>query len=403
MLLILMIVNNKPYRLAIFSALCAGLFAVSCTKTERANPPDDFTRALDGASHSRAETAPPILARVETPATARAETQSQHAPQNVAAALPAPSPIALTGQQPYFPVRRCINVANALEAPNEGEWGYTIRREDLSAIRKAGFDTIRLPVRWDTHMQMRAPYTVDPAFITRVNQVVGQAQSLGLGVIIDVHHYEDLIERPSQERARFIALWDQIARNFANAPDTVYFEILNEPTNKISMRQVNQLYRDVIPVIRASNPSRVLIMGGNNWNSVETMDLVDWPQDRNIVATFHDYGPHEFTHQGTPWTDNQWPMGRAWGGRADRAEKQDTYDIAARFQARHNRKIFVGEFGVYDKVPQSERNEWMRARRKMMEAAGYSWCAWDLDGTFTHYDTKRREWLPGALNALMGD
>ena len=52
---------------------------------------------------------------------------------------------------PDSPVDRCMNLGGALEAPNEGDWGYTIRAEDLETIKAAGFDTVRLPVRWDVH------------------------------------------------------------------------------------------------------------------------------------------------------------------------------------------------------------------------------------------------------------
>ena len=48
----------------------------------------------------------------------------------------------------HSPVQRCMNLGNALDSPErEGEWGYTIRREDLERLKAAGFDTIRVPVR----------------------------------------------------------------------------------------------------------------------------------------------------------------------------------------------------------------------------------------------------------------
>ena len=398
-------IANLPNKLGkALLASTATLLVLGWEKVETANPPDAYAKALETSEEAApAQNNAPdvqISPQPKQVKPAPQTVQSEPAPQS---ATPRPAKINLAGPQPHFPVKRCINVANALEAPREGEWGYTIRREDLTAIKEAGFDTIRLPVRWDTHMQNRPPYAVHASHFARVKKVIAYAQKEGLGVILDVHHYEDLMTHTRREKEKFLSLWDQIARTFAGASDTVYFEILNEPTNQISMREVNALYRDVIPIIRASNPNRVLILGGNSWNSVDTMDDVAWPNDPNIVATFHDYGPHEFTHQGTPWTGNQWPMGRGWGSRADLAELQDTYDIAARFQSRFNKPIFVGEFGVYDKVPQAARNEWTKKRRQFMERAGYSWCAWDLTGTFTHYDTDTRTWLPGALEALMGD
>lgn len=301
-----------------------------------------------------------------------------------------------------FNVKRCINIGNALEAPREGEWGYTIRDEDLGAVADAGFDTIRLPIRWDQHMQSRAPYAVNILHMRRVRQVVNQARRLGLGVIIDVHHYDALMENPRRETTRFLSLWDQIAREFADAPSNVYFEILNEPTLSISMSQLNALYRQVIPVIRQTNPTRTLIIGGNSWNSVDRMDDVAWPNDPNIVATFHDYGPHEFTHQGAPWMSENYPEGRQWGGRKDLVEFGETYSLARQFQKRTGLPILVGEFGVIDRVPDAQRAYWIKSRRKQIEADGYGWCAWDLDGAFTSYDTKTRQWLPGMLDAFFG-
>ena len=43
---------------------------------------------------------------------------------------------------------RGVNLGNALEAPVEGEWGVTLREEYFRLIREAGFDAVRIPIRW---------------------------------------------------------------------------------------------------------------------------------------------------------------------------------------------------------------------------------------------------------------
>jgi len=303
---------------------------------------------------------------------------------------------------PYFPVKRCINMGNALEADNEGDWGFKIRATDFRNIKRVGFDTVRIPIRWDAHTSRRAPYPIDPAFMERIKQVTAQAQGNGLGVILDVHHYDDLIQNPRGERARFLAIWDQIAHVFAPAPPTVYFELFNEPTNAIDMRTLNPLYADALSIIRKTNPSRAVIFGGNSWNAVDTLSAVRWPNDSNLVATFHDYGPHEFTHQGAEWSTPVMPLGRKWGGRADAADLAEVYGLAKTFQRQTGMAILVGEFGVINKVPVNERATWIRTRRKTIEAAGMSWCAWDYAGAFNMFDIQRNQWLPGMLPALMG-
>ncbi len=304
--------------------------------------------------------------------------------------------------QTPFPVRRCMNMGNALESPNEGEWGYSIRAQDFRVVANAGFDTVRIPVRWDVHTSPQKPYAIDRQFMARVQKVVAQAQASGLGVIIDVHHYEGLMGNTDTQEDRFLAIWEQIAFAFSGASSRVYFEILNEPTLEISAERLNAIYDKVVPLIRHTNPRRKLIMGGNSWNSLETLASVRWPQDANIVATFHDYGPHEFTHQGAPWMKPFMPMGRRWGEAKDITELNYTYNLAKEFKLKTGMPVFVGEFGVIDKVPQTQRNQWIKARRKSMETAGLSWCAWDYAGAFKSYDTEAERWLPGVLDAYTG-
>ncbi len=302
-----------------------------------------------------------------------------------------------------FTTKRCINLGNAMESPNEGEWGYTIRRRDFATIKAGGFDTVRIPMRWDTHMQSRAPYTVEPAFMARAGEVVRWAQQAGLSVIIDVHHFEDLMDNTARETPRYLALWDQIALYFKDAPQSVTFELLNEPTKDMSMETLNALYARLIPRIRKTNPSRTLIMGGNWWNSLESLSQINWPKnDPNIIATYHDYGPHEFTHQGASWIEPPMPIGRIWGDAEDRAELTNTLAEARRFAQSSPMPIFVGEFGVINTVPAAQRNAWMKARRKAMEKAGYSWCVWDYSGAFSLYDMDKERWKSGALKALTG-
>lgn len=313
-----------------------------------------------------------------------------------------PQAAAATASQSYFPVKRCMNIGNALEAEYEGAWGYTIRREELAAIASAGFDTIRLPVRWDLRMDTRPPYRVDPALFARVDEVIGWAQGLGLGVILDVHHYKALSTDMARETPRFLALWNQIARHYKGASDTVFFELFNEPTADAEMAQTNALYAKAVPIIRASNPKRPIIIGGNRWNGVDTMKDTVFPNDPYMVATFHDYGPHEFTHQGAQWDPNPPPIGRGWGSRADKAELKDTYNIARNFARQTGLPVFVGEFGVIDNVPLKTRVKWTKLRRQAMEAEGFGWCAWDLVGRFASYDIESGQWLPGMEDAFFG-
>jgi len=64
-----------------------------------------------------------------------------------------------------FPMRRGVNLGDALEAGAAVDRGNPIAGGDLAAIAKAGFDGLRLPVRWDEHADTEAPYSIAADFV----------------------------------------------------------------------------------------------------------------------------------------------------------------------------------------------------------------------------------------------
>jgi len=211
-----------------------------------------------------------------------------------------------------------------------------------------------------------------------------------------------LMDHPARERARFLGIWQQIAHAFSDAPQSVYFEVYNEPTLAMSSTELSALYAEVLPIIRRENPTRKVILGGNSWNSIEALGEVVLPRDANLVATFHDYSPHAFTHQGAEWVEPKMPMGRKYATPDDILDMRSIYAQARAYQARTGLPILVGEFGVINKVPLAERIMWIKSRRQTIEANGLSWCAWNFAGAFNNYDTGTNRWLTGMQNAYFG-
>src|SRR5262249_42421875 len=128
---------------------------------------------------------------------------------------------------------RGLNIGNALEAPREGDWGVTLKAEYFKAIKEAGFDTVRLPVNWAAHAAATAPYTIEPKFAERVDWAIDQALANKLNIIVNVHHYGEANADPEGHLPRLVALWEQIAARYKDRPPEVYFELLNEPHDKL--------------------------------------------------------------------------------------------------------------------------------------------------------------------------
>src|SRR5262249_60878224 len=63
---------------------------------------------------------------------------------------------------------RGINLGNALDGPYEGAWGVTLKADYFRLIKKAGFKSVRIPIRWSTHAATAAPYDIETDFFQRV-------------------------------------------------------------------------------------------------------------------------------------------------------------------------------------------------------------------------------------------
>lgn len=319
-----------------------------------------------------------------------------------AAALAACGPA--NGQAPApFPIRRGVNMGNALEAAWEGEWGYQIQERHLAAIAEAGFDGVRLPVRWDEHAEGDPGYRIDADFFARVDKVIAQAVMSGLKVQLDVHHFWRLMDQPERYMPRLPELWRQIAAHYHDAPPELVFELWNEPNGGFwTARRVTAIQQQAIAAIRESNPDRLIVAGPANWNSLD--GLLQWtpPEDHNLAATFHYYEPHAFTHQDADWMDDPPRFDRDWGTADDVAQVRRHIARAADWARGRGLPLQLGEFGVNRMVPLDQRALWLRTVREACDEHGIGWCAWDFAGTFPIYDLEREAFTPALREALLG-
>ncbi len=299
---------------------------------------------------------------------------------------------------------RGINLGNMLEAPSEGEWGLTLKAEYFDAIARAGFNSVRLPVRWGTHAQGGPDFTIDPKYFARVDWAIDQAVQHKLAIVLNIHHDEAAAQDSAESVARAASFWKQIAPRYKDQSDRLVFELLNEPHDPMTDEKWQAQMPTLLAAIRASNPTRAVIVGPGHWNNLGSLDKLTLPEsDRHLIVTFHYYSPFEFTHQGAEWTEGT----KAWLGRTwtDTAEQRDTLrrDLAraAAWGKAHNRPVYLGEFGAYNKADMDSRVTWTRAVAREAESLQISWCYWEFAAGFGAYDPQTNEWRKPILNALI--
>ncbi len=309
---------------------------------------------------------------------------------------------------------RGISFGNILEAPAEGDWGLRLDEELFVRAKEAGFDTIRLPVRWSNHAAPSAPYTIDESFFKRVDFALDQAFKRNLKLVINLQHYRqldgDALDRNEQPvdntvlDERFVAIWKQIAERYAKVdPRQLYFELYNEPHRRLDPVAWNRLALRTLDTVRQSNPLRPVIIGPAPYSKSESLADLDLPfLDRRIIVTIHLYEPYQFTHQGASWVEGS----AAWVNTSccsaeQRAEIETRLQAAKSWSRWHLRPIWVGEFGSYDRADYAARVRYAKFVRDAIEVDGFAWAYWDLASHFGIYDPANHTWRAELRDALL--
>jgi len=301
-------------------------------------------------------------------------------------------------------LKRGMNMGNALEAPEEGSWGITIEPEYFKAMKDAGFDYVRVPVRWDAHTSDKAPYKIDPVFMKRVKEVVDLAYKNNLKILINVHHFDSIMYEPDKYSEKLNSMWNQISTAFKDYDNNLYFEILNEPKENMSVGKLNILYEKVIKTIRKTSTERKIALGGIFWSNFASTATTFVPKDdKNIILLFNYYNPFEFTHQGASWVDGSgdWE-GTTWIGTEEEKQRiTKEFDFAVEQAKLKGVDLMIGEFGAYSDADMKSRATWTDFVAREAEKRGIAWTYWEFCSSFGAYDAFSKEWRKPLLEALI--
>jgi endoglucanase len=209
--------------------------------------------------------------------------------------------------------------------------------------------------------------------------------------------------RPDEHLPRLVGLWRQIAARYKHRPARVYFELLNEPHGKLTEDKWNAAIPRLLAAVRETNPTRPVIAGPGQWNAVRGLDRLQLPDDRNLIVTVHFYDPFEFTHQGASWVNgsDRW-KGRKWPRTdAEEAAVRTALGKAAAWAKKHDRPVFLGEFGAFQVADTDSRARWTRFVAREAERLGFSWAYWELCAGFGAYDPRAGTWREPLKAALL--
>jgi endoglucanase len=339
--------------------------------------------------------------------------QAQSAPASrPAAPRPQPSCAAVTPQICTIAqaLGRGINLGAMLDAPEEGQWGVRLEPAyiDLAASR---FATVRLPVRWSNHAALTADATLDEAFARRVDWAVDSLLTKGVYVILDLHNYTQLSSDklhwkeaevdPTVLEIRLVNLWRQIALRYQDRSHRLLFELLNEPSGRLDSEAWNELAPKVLAAVRASNPTRAVLIGPADWNAIPALPKLRLPPDRNLIVSIHNYDPFAFTHQGMSTLAHPFPTGTTCCDAAQRKQVTGALDAAVRWSRANGYPLHLGEFGANERADMQSRETYTRLVREEAERRGIGWTYWEFASEFGVYSPKTGTWVEPIRRALL--
>jgi endoglucanase len=243
---------------------------------------------------------------------------------------------------------------------------------------------------------------LEEAFMKELDEHIQFALKEHLYIILDFHHFNELMAEPEKYHDLFLSIWRQLAHRYKEYPPQLVFEVLNEPHQNLSGDLWNTYLAEAVTIIRQENPDRYIVVGGENFNNIDGLKHLVLPKTNHLILTFHYYEPQEFTFQESPYLGYETYKNVEWMGTTE--ERQRIADRLALVQgwAKANQvPVLLGEFGVNEAVPKKMRITWTTAVRKEAENNGFSWAYWEFGSIFGAYDLKKNQWNDFLLKALL--
>ena len=372
------------------------------------------------AQSAAAEKAAPAASGVRAPATAGAPAGTT-VPQRRLAHL-----------------RHGVNISDWLAqvyAPNgytKEHFDTTITPHDLDLIQAMGFDHVRLSVDPRPLLRTRQSEQIREDQLVYLDAAVKMILDRGLAVDISIFANEDFKTKLASDDEfveQFADFWRALAKHYANLDaDRVFFEILNEPEGKDSLRW-SGIETKVAAAIREGAPENTIIATGAHWSNDDDLVALEPLPDANVIYAFHFYEAHIFTHQGATWSVNYWHELKAvpypstpenvqevaaelpdaahrlavvrygfdrWNAQRIEGEIGQVAEWAEHWGV----PVICNEFGVYRKYADpKDRLAWLGDVRSALEKHGIGWATWEYHGGFGVVTTENGETTPDEATA----
>lgn len=313
------------------------------------------------------------------------------------------------------------NLGNTFDAYIAGQSGLSTEtcwgnpktsKELISLVKQLGFNAVRVPVTWGNHMDKNN--VIDAAWLSRVAEVVGYVLDNDMYCILNAHHdtgtdgwLRASRTNEAENKAKFAALWTQVADYFSDYSDKLLFESFNElldddnhwsgpPQEALTVtNELNQLFVDTVRQSKGNNEKRCLIVNtyaaSTDYAAVTKFVLPEDITENRLIAEAHVYAPFFFTHEDyqstTSFTEN---------------EVKSAISPLFVHLGLKGIPVIIGEFGCADKNNDLERTAWTKYYVDTALRYGFKCFWWDNGSQYAVIDRKRNKACePTIIDAMV--
>lgn len=327
-----------------------------------------------------------------------------------------------------LPFSKGINLPGWLEYSRSNTMSFG--KKDFENIKSLGAEVLRLPVWFEVWNEGAPDYKISDDCWYYLDDAISWCEELGMYIIIDFHNdCNGASKTDSNIEKVIVKVWPQIAERYKNKSDYVIYEIMNEPHFKsgniaADIKKWGNIQGKALQLIREIDTKHYVIVGGADWNSLDSMLKLPEYADDKLIYNFHDYSPFVFTHQGAEWTDLKrikgvpFPyvkekMPKAPKGATssekwylenyqnDSSEKTLVAPLnkAVEFANKRNAALMCNEYGVsLVYADPQERVNWYRIKSNWMDERSIVRISWDYTGSFGIFNSTSESRFPEDLN-----
>jgi endoglucanase len=269
-----------------------------------------------------------------------------------------------------------------------------IREEDIALAAATGVNTFRCSIEHTSLEDRDEPGKYIEAGFQRIEQLLSWYAKYDLLAVLDIHNAlgregggDPRLWEQTGFQDRFVALWRVLAERFSSHPQVVALELMNEPEPRHTddwaqrYRVWNDLAKRATAAIREVDPAIPLIVDSIEYANPGAFEGLEPTGDPNTIYSFHWYDPSDFHKQRRPWLDDQstyhYPGeydGKWW----DRRTILEKWRTPLDWAAKHNVRLFCGEFGCVAECPEMEDMVWLLDVISLMDQHRIDW-------TYFHY------------------